>query len=96
VDRTVTAAHVENPRTHASPEGVEDVLNIERRNRLLEELGKLPEEQRQVLELSFFGGLTQREISQRTDTPLGTVKTRTLLAMKKLRHALQEDIRDLL
>ncbi|MDH3745952.1 MAG: sigma-70 family RNA polymerase sigma factor [Acidobacteriota bacterium] len=96
VDKTVTAAHVENPRTHASPEGVEDVLTIERRNRLLDELRRLPQEQREVLELSFYRGLTQREIAQSTDTPLGTVKTRTLLAMKKLRQALQEDIRDLL
>ncbi len=96
VDKTVTAAHVENPRTHTSPEGVDDVLMLERRQRLLDELEKLPREQREVLELSFYKGLTQREIAERTDTPLGTVKTRTLLAMKKLRQALQEDIRDLL
>lgn len=95
VDKTVAAAHVENPRTYASPKGAEDVLTLERRNRLLEELGKLPQEQREVLELSFYRGLTQREIAARTGTPLGTVKTRTLLAMKKLRQALREEIRDL-
>ena len=48
-------------------------------------LQALPVEQRQVIELSFFRGLTQNEIALQTGTPLGTVKTRTLLAMKKLR-----------
>ncbi len=49
----------------------------------------LPPEQREVLELSYFGGFSQREISERTGTPLGTVKTRARLALKKLRKALQ-------
>jgi DNA-directed RNA polymerase specialized sigma24 family protein len=40
--------------------------------------------------------LTQSEIALETSTPLGTVKTRTLLAMKKLRTALQNDLRELL
>ena len=40
--------------------------------------------------------MTQREIAVETDIPLGTVKTRTLLAMKKLREALREDLGDLL
>ncbi len=56
----------------------------------------LPAEQREVLELAFFEGLTQSEIAERTGTPLGTVKTRTLLAMKKLRKALQDEIRELI
>jgi len=68
----------------------------QRRQRLIDEMDKLPAEQRQVLELAFFGGLTQSEIAARTDTPLGTVKTRTLLAMKKLRKALADEIGDLL
>ena len=44
--------------------------------------------QRQVIELAYFGGLSQREISQRTGVPLGTVKTRTASAFKKLRAEL--------
>ena len=40
--------------------------------------------------------LTQSEIAQQTEIPLGTVKTRTLLAMKKLREALREEIEELL
>lgn len=57
---------------------------------------ELPAEQREVLELAFYEGLTQTEIAERTGIPLGTVKTRTLLAMKKLRAALRNEVRELL
>jgi RNA polymerase sigma-70 factor (ECF subfamily) len=82
--------------SHASPTGPADVLFRERRQRVRAELGALPAEQRQVLELAFYEGLTQSEISERTGIALGTVKTRTLLAMKKLRAALRAEIRELL
>jgi len=94
--RTATAARQENPDTHTSPKGVGTVLMKERRRRLQEEMAKLPEEQRQVLELAFYGGMTQSEIAEQTSIPLGTVKTRTLLAMKKLRQALRAEIGELL
>jgi len=94
--RTATAARLENPDIHTSPKGVGNVLMQERRRRLREEMAKLPEEQRQVLELAFYGGMTQSEIAEQTSIPLGTVKTRTLLAMKKLRQALREEIGELL
>lgn len=94
--RTATAARQENPDTHTSPKAVGNVLMQERRRRLQEEMAKLPEEQRQVLDLAFYGGMTQSEIAEQTSIPLGTVKTRTLLAMKKLRKALREEIGELL
>lgn len=96
VERTHETAHQEDPVTHTSPEGVEAVLIHERRERVQREIQKLPPEQRQVLDLAFYGGLTQSEIAARTELPLGTVKTRTLLAMKKLRSALRSEIRQLL
>jgi RNA polymerase sigma-70 factor, ECF subfamily len=43
---------------------------------------------REVIDLAYFGGLTQREISERTGVPLGTVKTRTARAFKSLRAEL--------
>jgi len=51
-------------------------------------LGELPEEQRQVIELMYFGGLSQSTIAERLSLPLGTVKSRTLLGMRRLRTAL--------
>ena len=50
----------------------------------------LPPAQRRVIELAYFGGLTQTEIAALTSTPLGTVKTRVRLAMSKLRVTLHE------
>ena len=44
--------------------------------------------QREIIELAYHGGLTQREISERTGVPLGTVKSRTTSAFKRLRREL--------
>ena len=52
-------------------------------------VAQLPPEQRQVLALAYFQGLTQSQIAQVLDLPLGTVKTRIRLGMKKLRDTLQ-------
>ncbi len=96
VERTHESSAQANPVEHASPEGVETVFIHERRERVRSELAKLPDEQRQVLEMAFYQGLSQSEIAARAELPLGTVKTRTLLAMKKLRSALRDEIRQLL
>ncbi|HKW78413.1 MAG TPA: sigma-70 family RNA polymerase sigma factor [Candidatus Limnocylindria bacterium] len=62
-----------------------------RDGRVREVVRSLPEEQRQVLDLAFWGGLSQSEISARTGVPLGTVKSRVRLAMAKLRDGLAEE-----
>ena len=51
-------------------------------------LEALDEPHREVIELAYFGGLSQREISERTGVPLGTVKSRTASAFKTLRGEL--------
>ncbi len=51
-------------------------------------LDDLPPEQRQVIELMYFEGMSQSKISERLGLPLGTVKSRTLLAMRRLRASL--------
>lgn len=96
VERTHETAHQEAPPEHASPNGVEAVFVRERRERVRSEMDRLPPEQKQVLEMAFYEGLSQSEIAAKADLPLGTVKTRTLLAMKKLRGALRDEIRQLL
>ena len=72
------------------------MLEGERAGRVVQALTHLPEPQRRVLELAYYKGLTQSEIAQREGMPLGTVKTRTQLAMKKLRQELASEIEQLL
>jgi RNA polymerase sigma-70 factor, ECF subfamily len=52
-------------------------------------LDTLPAEQREPIELGFFGGITHEEIARRTGTPLGTIKTRIRIGLRKLRSALE-------
>jgi RNA polymerase sigma-70 factor (ECF subfamily) len=50
---------------------------------------QLPAAQQEVITLTFFQGMSQREIASRRSISLGTVKTRLHLAQKKLRHSLR-------
>ena len=51
-------------------------------------MATLPPEQRQVVDLAYYGGFTHSEIAQRVGIPLGTVKGRMRLALDKLRDVL--------
>ena len=57
-------------------------------SRLRAALTSLPPAQRNAVELAFFAGLTHGEIARRTGVPLGTVKGRVRLALRRLRHDL--------
>jgi RNA polymerase sigma-70 factor, ECF subfamily len=53
-------------------------------------ISSLPPAQQQAIELAFFRGMSQREIAANTNTPLGTVKTRLELGLKKIYDGLKE------
>jgi RNA polymerase sigma-70 factor (ECF subfamily) len=67
---------------------VDEIGLPEERKAVRAALEDLPPEQRQVIELMYFDGLSQTRVAERLSLPLGTVKSRTLLGMRKLRAAL--------
>jgi RNA polymerase sigma-70 factor (ECF subfamily) len=69
----------------------ESVVGRLRAERVRAVVGQLPTEQREVLALAFWGGYSQSEIAARTNTPLGTVKSRVRLGMNKLREILEDE-----
>ena len=74
--------------TQFSAEGFAYVLERERADRVRKAMVRLPTPQRQVIDLCYYRGLTQSEAATRAGLPLGTVKSRTHLAMRKLRRNL--------
>lgn len=73
-----------------SPAVDEQALASLRRDQVRAALADLPEPQRRALMLAYFGGYSQSEIAAMTGIPLGTVKTRTLAALRRLRSTLDE------
>lgn len=63
----------------------EEALRNETSGEIREALDALPEKQSQVLELAYFGGFSQSEISRLLGIPLGTVKGRIRLGLEKIR-----------
>lgn len=90
--RTERAANLE-PATGEDPaeDVVEDAYLRVRRKEVRAALATLPPAQQQVLEMAYFEGKTQVRIAEELGIPIGTVKTRTLAAMRKLREALREE-----
>ena len=88
--RTERTMNLPEPGGENVAEGVvEEAWLATRRKEVREALLALPDEQRRVLEMAYYGGETQAQIAEELGIPLGTVKTRTLAAMRKLRHMLE-------
>ena len=68
------------------------VASVERSKLVREAVRKLPQDQREAVELAFFSSLTQSEIAERLDEPLGTIKARIRRGMIKLRDVLKPDV----
>jgi RNA polymerase sigma-70 factor (ECF subfamily) len=79
---------VEEQSDHAD-EVVQRLGLPEERRLVRAALADLPVEQRDVIEAMYFDGLSQSQIAERTGIPLGTVKSRTLLGMRRMRDALE-------
>ena len=76
-------------------DAVEDAIRSERREIVKRALSELSEDQRSVLLLAYFEGLTQTEIAARLNAPLGTVKTRMRSGTIRLREILGDKIEEL-
>jgi RNA polymerase sigma-70 factor (ECF subfamily) len=85
---------VQRVEQHLSPvldnSTLEAVKLEELADRVSQALAQIPTEQHQVLELSYYGGLSQSAITDQLNIPLGTVKTRSRQGLLKLRQLLQD------
>ena len=77
----------ENARSEVDVEEAAAIAEVQ--GKVRQALETLPAEQREVIELAYYGGLSHSEIALQLEQPLGTVKTRVRLGMMKLRELLQ-------
>jgi RNA polymerase sigma-70 factor (ECF subfamily) len=73
-----------------NPSVEDQAMMVSIREQITHAMAALPEAQRSAIELAYFGGLTQREIAELQNEPLGTIKTRMRLAVRKLRDHLDD------
>jgi RNA polymerase sigma-70 factor (ECF subfamily) len=77
----------------AGGESTDEAETLTRREAVREALRQLPPEQREAIELAYYGGYTQSELAERLGQPLGTIKSRMFTGLARLRDLLGEDVR---
>ena len=80
-------AATEEPSGGAAPSPEAALLTAETREALLAAVNDLPDDQREVISLRYFLGLSEQEVAQALDLPEGTVKSRTSRALERLRES---------
>ncbi len=92
LQRTANRVEIEystQPEARPRNQAEEELNTAETREVIAEILKRLPDNQRQAIELAFFKGMSQRQIAAATGIPVGTIKTRLQLALAKIERALK-------
>jgi RNA polymerase sigma-70 factor (ECF subfamily) len=85
-DNSIRAAAVEGLAADSA------IVASEEQRAVRAALAEIPDAQRQALEMAYFDGLSQSEIAEKLGMPLGTIKTRMQLGMRKMRESLRESL----